>query len=359
MGHPADLPAIGPPEVPVRQAVPRSTRLPPSARRGHSRLDTMRMVTEGVIDERTTDASHGRGDRRGLLVCLLAGLLAALLAGHRAIPNVHGFGSLVDSATPLLGLGVPPLALAAALRRSRRALAAVLLPAVVWAALYGGAWLPPAAGAGPAAIRVASQNLRSGNPDPAATVAPLAGSGADLIALQEVDEEDRVDAALRGRYPHQATVSTVALWSRWPIRDSAGVDTGLGWTRALRAVVAAPGGDLVVYVVHLGSARAGHTATRDETLTALAATVRDDHAPRLVVLGDLNTAATDRVFVPLTRLLHDAQADAGQGFGFTWPAQLPVTRPDHVLYRGLTPTAAGVLRTPDSDHRAVTAGFRW
>jgi vancomycin resistance protein VanJ len=77
-----------------------------------------------------------------------------------------------------------------------------------------------------------------------------------------------------------------------------------------------------------------------------------------VVLGDLNTAPTDRVFTPLTRLLRDAQADAGRGFGFTWPASVPVTRPDHVLYRGLTPTDAGVLRTPASDHRAVTAGFR-
>jgi vancomycin resistance protein VanJ len=124
-------------------------------------------------------------------------------------------------------------------------------------------------------------------------------------------------------------------------------------------VVAAPEGDLAVYVVHLGSARAGHTATRDETVAALAATVRADPADRLVVLGDLNTATTDRVFDPLTRLLGDAQAAAGQGFGFTWPAELPVTRPDHVLYRGLTPTTAGVVRTPDSDHRAVTAGFRW
>ncbi|MCW3818100.1 endonuclease/exonuclease/phosphatase family protein [Micromonospora sp. DR5-3] len=316
-------------------------------------------MTEQMVDERAAGDPTGRPGRRGLLVSLLAVLLAVLLAGHRAVPNVRGLGSLVDSVTPLLGLGVPPLALAALLRRSRRALLAVLLPAVVWAALFGSAWLPSAASAGPTSVRVASQNLRSGNPDPAATVGALAGAEADLIGLQEVDDDDRVDAALRERYPHRAAVSTVALWSRWPIRDSVGVDTGLGWDRALRAVVAAPQGDLAVYVVHLGSARAGHTATRDETLAALAATVRTDPAPRLVVLGDLNTATTDRVFAPLTRLLHDAQADAGQGFGFTWPAELPVTRPDHVLYRGLTPTAAGVLQTPDSDHRAVTAGFRW
>ncbi|MGC5020001.1 endonuclease/exonuclease/phosphatase family protein [Micromonospora sp. DT47] len=316
-------------------------------------------MTDSRIDEPVRGGAGRSGDRRGLVVVLLAVLLAAVLAGHRAIPNAHGLGSLLDSVTPLLGLGVPVLALAALLRRSRRALVAVLVPATVWILTYGGAWLAPAAGGGLAGVRVASQNLRAGNPDPTATVAPLAESGADLIALQEVDDGDRLAPGLRQRYPHRAAVSTVALWSRYPIRDSAGVDTGLGWTRALRAVVATPQGDLVVYVVHLGSARAGQTATRDETVRSLARTVGADRADRLVVLGDLNTASTDRVFVPLTRLLRDAQADAGRGFGFTWPSRLPVTRPDHVLYRGITPTAAGVLRTPASDHRAVTAGFRW
>ncbi|GAA2699323.1 endonuclease/exonuclease/phosphatase family protein [Micromonospora olivasterospora] len=310
----------------------------------------------------TTDEAAGsarlRG-RRGLLLTVLAVLLAAVLAGHRAVPNLRGLGSLLDSVTPLLGLAVPVLAVAGLLRRSRLALLAVLLPATVWAVLYGRALLPPAGGSGPVTLRVASQNLRAGNPDPAATVDSLAAGGADLIALQEVDGDDRVAGALRERYPHHAAVTTVALWSRYPVREYAGVDTGLGWTRALRAVVATPDGDLVVYVAHLGSARAGHTATRDETVRELAAAVRADAAPRLVVLGDLNTATTDRVFAPLARLLRDAQADAGQGFGFTWPAGLPVTRPDHVLYRGLTPTSAGVVRTPASDHRAVVASFRW
>ncbi|QLQ40424.2 endonuclease/exonuclease/phosphatase family protein [Micromonospora robiginosa] len=316
-------------------------------------------MTEQMVDERAAGEPAGRRGRRGIVVVTCAVLLTALLLGHRAVPNVQGLGSLVDSVTPLLGLGVPLLGLAALLRRSRRALLAVLLPALVWAGLFGRAWLPPAAGADGTAVRVASQNLRAGNPDPAATVGALAGDAPDLIGLQEVDDDQRVAPALAGRYPHRTSVSTVALWSRWPIREAHGVDTGLGWDRALRAVVAAPPGDLTVYVVHLGSARAGHTATRDETVTALARTVRADPAERLVVLGDLNTATTDRAFTPLTRLLGDAQAEAGQGFGFTWPAQVPLTRPDHVLYRGLTPTTAGVVHTPDTDHRAVTAGFRW
>ncbi|GIG87349.1 membrane protein [Plantactinospora endophytica] len=301
----------------------------------------------------------GRGRRRGTLILVAAALLTALMAGHRLIPNVRGLGSLVDSGAPFLGLGVPLLVLAAALRRSRIALAGALVPAVLWAVLFGTAWLP-AGGGGSAQLRVASQNLRAGNPDPAGTVTRLADTEADLIGLQEVSGDTRapVAGALAERYPHRAGVSTVALWSRFPIREEQGVDTGLAWTRALRAVVAAPGGDVVVYVVHLGSARAGDTGTRDRTVAALAGQIRQDPAERLIVLGDLNTATTDRMIEPLTELLHDAQADAGRGPGFTWPAALPLTRPDHVLYRGLTVAYAGVVRTPASDHRAVTAGFR-
>ncbi|WP_422769301.1 endonuclease/exonuclease/phosphatase family protein [Plantactinospora sp. WMMC1484] len=301
----------------------------------------------------------GRAWRRGRPLLIAAALLTALIAGHRLIPNVRGLGSLVDSAAPFLGLGVPLLGLVALLRRSWIALAAALVPALLWVALFGTAWLPDGGG-GSVRLRVASQNLRAGNPDPAATVASLAGTGPDLIALQEIsgDTREPVAGVLVERYPHRAAVSTVALWSRFPIREDVGVDTGLAWTRALRAVVAAPGGDVVVYVVHLGSARAGDTGTRDRTVATLADRIRHDRAERLIVLGDLNTASTDRMIEPLTELLHDAQADAGRGPGFTWPAALPVTRPDHVLYRGLTAAYARVLRTPASDHRAVTAGFR-
>jgi vancomycin resistance protein VanJ len=294
-----------------------------------------------------------------LLIVVAAIVLTAALAGRRFIPNVRGLGSLVDSGAPFLGLGVPLLMIAALVRRSRRALVAVLLPALTWGALFGGVWLPAHAG-GPVELRVASQNLRANNPDPVATLRALVATDPDLVALQEIagGRRDAVEETLRGRYPHRAVESTVALWSRWPIREYVGVDTGLAWTRALRAIVAVPQGDVVVYVVHLGSARPGHTATRDHTVDVLSAALRTDGARRIIVLGDLNTATTDRAISPLTDQLHDAQADAGRGFGFTWPSALPVTRPDHVLYRGLTAVSAGVVRTPASDHRAVVAGFR-
>ncbi|MDG4766302.1 endonuclease/exonuclease/phosphatase family protein [Solwaraspora sp. WMMD406] len=316
-------------------------------------------MTTHKIDVAVGDAAARPTHRRGARTSAVALLLAGLLAGHQFVPNVRGLGSLLDSVIPFLGLGIMPLVAVALLRRSAPALGSVLVPTVVWTASFGIVWLPGPAD-GPAELTVISQNVRAGNPDPAATVNVLLDADPDLIALQEISEHGHrpIAAALAPRYPHRVVLSTVALWSRWPIQQAVGVDTGLDWTRALRAVVAGPTGDIVVYVVHLGSARAGDTVLRDRTVATLAATLRQERADRLIVVGDFNTATTDRVITPLTDLLRDAQADAGSGPGFTWPAPLPVTRPDHVLYRGFTATAAGVVRTPASDHRAVFAGFR-
>ena len=290
---------------------------------------------------------------------VLATLVTAALAFHRFVPNVRGLGSLADTIAPLLLLAVPVLLAGAALARSRTAVAAVAIPLLVWALQFGRAWLPKGDGDAPTQLRVAGQNLDASNPDPAATVGAVAATGADVVALVEVAEplREAVGSAMGGRYDHHARVSTVELWSRFPIRDYAGVDTELGWTRALRAVVQTPRGEVTVYAVHLGSARPGVTASRDRSLRALADAVAQDPAARLVVLGDLNTAITDRAIAPLRAHVRDAQGDAGRGPGATWPATLPVIRPDQILYRGLTATNARVVRTPETDHRAVVAGF--
>ncbi len=303
------------------------------------------------------EPARSRPSWRAWLVIAAALLLAAFLAGHWLVPNRHGVGSVLDSIAPLFGLAVPVLAIAALLVRSGKALLAVLLPAVIWLAMFGGALLPPPGG--PVELRVVTQNLYASNPDPATTVRALAAVGPDLIALQEASGGtiEELAGELAETYPHHAIKSTVGLLSKHPITKVTGVDTGLDWTRALRAVVKAPQGDIAVYVVHLGSARINETDTRDHTIDMLAKALRADKAERVLVLGDLNTAATDRAIAPLSALLHDAQADAGWGWGFTWPSTLPVMRPDHVLYRGFTATQAGTLRTPGTDHRAVTSGF--
>ncbi len=170
-------------------------------------------------------------------------------------------------------------------------------------------------------------------------------SEADLLAAQEVTAQCGLD------YPHHFAVGTVALWSRYPITDSARLDLDLGWYRALRATVNAPHGPVTVFVAHLGSVRPGATEDRDRSLRRLAELARAQSGP-VLVLGDLNTASTDREMA-----LFQGFQDARSGFGFTWPAAFPVVRLDHVLYRGLTPGSATTSAANGSDHRAAVAGF--
>ncbi|MFB9430849.1 endonuclease/exonuclease/phosphatase family protein [Streptoalloteichus tenebrarius] len=291
-----------------------------------------------------------------MLIAVAAVALALVLAGHRLVPDVAGVGTVLDSGLPWLGALVPVLALVALVGRARRSLLALTAPALVWVLMFGSAFAPGGAPPGPADLTVVTQNLYARNPDPGRTLAELAATGADLVAVQEMANRSAAEV-LDEAYPHHVVVGTVGLWSRHPIRDHAPLDLGLGWPRALRARVATPRGEVVVLVAHLGSARPGATADRDRSLAHLTeAVAREDQ--RVLVLGDLNTASTDRRMADLTDTLRDAQREAGVGLGFTWPATFPVTRPDHVLFRGLTAVDAAVVRTSGSDHRAATARLR-
>lgn len=298
------------------------------------------------------------GRRAGGLISLPAVVLAALLAAHRAVPGAPG--TLIDTALPWLGLGVPALAAAAALRRAWPTLAVVLLPAVVWAGMFGESFVRTPPG-GPYDLRAVSQNMYAGNEVPEDTAAELIATKADVLAVQEL-AYGSYPRELDRAYPHQVVRGTVGLWSRWPITASEPVSLKMGWTRALRAEIGTPAGRLTVIVAHLGSARPGATKERDATMGRLALVVRKaaeaDRAGRLLVLGDLNTATTDREMGALVPPLREAQETAGEGFGFSWPADFPVTRPDHILYRGIKAVGAAAIRTPGTDHRAVRADFR-
>jgi vancomycin resistance protein VanJ len=300
-----------------------------------------------------------RTSRAGRALAIVAIVTALMIAGHGLVPDVRGLGSLVDTAAPWLGLAVPLLALGAFLARSKLAAVAIVLPLVVWLVAFGSAWLQ--SGGGSPDLRVANQNVDADNANPAATLRSVVGTHADIIGLEEVTASSApvIATTLRNTYPYYVQESTVQLWSRYPISDFSGVDLGLSWTRALRAEVATPKGPVTVYVVHLASARAGQTATRDSTMDALVDRIRTDASPRIVLLGDLNTASTDRVLTPLARLLRDTQAAAGRGLGFTWPSAFPLTRPDHIMTRGLTATQSSVVDTSGSDHRAITAGLHF
>ncbi|GAA0972762.1 endonuclease/exonuclease/phosphatase family protein [Acrocarpospora macrocephala] len=293
--------------------------------------------------------------RRAVMV--LAAVLAAVLAGHRLLPELGGFTPVLESVLPWIGLGVPLLLAAALASRSVPAIVATLVPAVVWGVLFGPGLLRSPPG-GPSDLSVATLNVGVTNSLSGTAVRTLS-EGRDLVALQELTPGGPAAKELNNRYPHHYQVGTVGLWSRYPLEGARKVDVGLGWARALRAVTKSPKGEVTVYVMHLASARPGETEFRDETLEAAGKLIAEDESKRLLLLGDLNTATTDRHREDLVPPLTDAQQQAGQGFGFTWPARFPITRPDHILYRGMTATTATVEEAAGSDHRAAAATLRF
>lgn len=296
------------------------------------------------------------------MIAVLALALAAAIWFAPSVPSWQGLDTGWNSFLPWSAVLVALLALLALVRRAWWGLAAVLVPALVWSAAFVPQLLPAGGAVGSAPdLLVATQNIGATNPRPAAAAEALVTAGAGLVAVQELSSttgaaaQQQLDAA----YAHHTTIGTVGLWSNWDLGQTRRLELGLGWARALRVPVEHPLGEIAVYVVHLASVRPGDTAARDAGLQELSAMIAADPAARVMVMGDLNTAGTDPRFAELTDQLTDSRAATGSGFGFTWPSGLPLTRPDHVLVRGLTVTSDAVLDGTGSDHRAVLAGVRF
>ncbi|NEA35771.1 endonuclease/exonuclease/phosphatase family protein [Streptomyces sp. SID13031] len=302
--------------------------------------------------------------RRGWFIAVLAILTALPLLFHRQVPNSIGnLGSLLDTFLPWVGIAIPILAVAAIVRRSATAGVALLIPALIWAGMYGNALLP-GKGGGAYDLRVLSHNVDAANKDPEKTAQDLLAADADIVALEEITSGDLkiYKAAFAKTYPHVVARGTVALWSKYPVEESESVDVGFAWTRALRAEVATPEGKVAVYVAHLASVRVGASGftsnQRNETIEQLGQQIAQEKLAGVIVMGDFNGTANDRSLAPLTYGLRSAQGAAGFGFGFTWPAKFPMARIDHIMVRGVTPTRAWVMDSTGSDHRPVVAELR-
>ncbi|MEV1174827.1 endonuclease/exonuclease/phosphatase family protein [Nonomuraea sp. NPDC049784] len=290
------------------------------------------------------------------LVIVVSAVVAVAMAGHQLIPALGGFTPVMESLLPWIGLTVPLLLLAAAVARSRAAALAALVPGVVWAVMFGSTLLRTPPG-GPSDLAVGTVNVGVTNNASGEAVRMIA-KDLDLLAAQELTSGGPAAKQLNKMFKYHYPVSTVGLWSRYPISEPKPLDVGLGWPRALRAVVSTPKGKVTVYVMHLASARPGATTSRDASLARARKLIDADPSKRILLLGDLNTATTDRGMRGLTPPLVDAQTAAGDGFGFTWPSEFPITRPDHILFKGMTATKAGVAPATGSDHRAAIASLR-
>ena len=309
--------------------------------------------------------SGWRGDpriwRRGIVTAAVAVLLALVMLLHARIPNrIGNLGSLTETFLPWLGLLVPVLLLIGLLRKSATALIALVVPVAVWLNLFGGLLTDKTGSGGD--LTVATHNVNADNPDPAGTARDVAASGADVVALEELKASvvPVYERALASTYRYHSVQGTVGLWSKYPMTDVKAVDIKLGWTRAMRATVAAPGGDVAFYVAHLPSVRvkleAGFTARqRDTSADALGEAIANEPLKRKVLLGDLNGTMNDRALNGVTAQLRSTQGAAGSGFGFSWPASFPMARIDQILVQGVEPVSSWTLPATGSDHLPIAA----
>ncbi|OKI78078.1 hypothetical protein AMK12_19005 [Streptomyces sp. TSRI0395] len=318
--------------------------------------------------------------KRGRVLAAVALLLGLFLLLHASIPNrVGNLGSLVETFLPWFGLAIPVLLAGALLRRSVLAVVALLLPAVVWLNLFGGLLTDKSHPGGD--LTVVSHNVGADNPDAVGTARALAASGADVLALEELDPGAlrTYEKELAAAYPHHEVLGTVGVWSRLPLSDTRTVDVEmdagplgdakpadvkLGYNRGLRTTVATDHGPLAVYVAHLGSVRVNPRAglssgRRDAGAQALGRAVAAERNERVVLLGDLNGTVDDRAYEDVTSRMRSAQEAAGDGFGFSWPATFPVVRIDQILVRGVEPESSWVLPATGSDHLPVAARVSW
>ncbi|MFI6283467.1 endonuclease/exonuclease/phosphatase family protein [Streptomyces sp. NPDC051018] len=309
-----------------------------------------------------------RGDRgiwrRGLVVASFAVLIALLMLLHAQLPNrIGNLGSLSETFLPWLGVVFVPLLLVAALwRRSATALIALLFPVIVWFNLFGGLLTDKSSGRGD--LTVATHNVNAENPDPEGTAEEVAASGADVLALQELDhgQVPTYERALSSAYKYHSVQGTVGLWSKYPLSGTRPVEIRVGWTRAMRSVVTTPQGEVAVYVAHMPSVRvkmrAGFTANqRDNSADALGEAIADEPVRKVVLLGDLNGTMNDRALNAITSQMRSTQGAAGDGFGFSWPASFPMARIDQILVKGVEPVSSWTLPRTDSDHLPIAAGI--
>jgi vancomycin resistance protein VanJ len=306
-----------------------------------------------------------RGDRgiwrRGVVVAVLALLVALAMVLHAQVPNsVGNLGSLTETFLPWLGIAIPLLLALAIVRKSAIALIAVLVPTIVWLNLFGGLVTSKTGSGGD--LMVVTHNVNADNADPSGTAGDVAASGADVVALEELTETavPVYEKALAATYPYHEVVGTVGLWSKYPMSATKPVDIKLGWERAMRSTVTTPEGPVAVYVAHLPSVRvkleAGFTARqRDKSANALGEAIADEPIQDVVLLGDLNGTMNDRALNAVTAQMRSTQGAAGDGFGFSWPASFPMARIDQIMVRGLEPMASWTLPETGSDHLPVAA----
>jgi endonuclease/exonuclease/phosphatase (EEP) superfamily protein YafD len=178
-----------------------------------------------------------------------------------------------------------------------------------------------------------SYNLLGWNQHTAQIVAALRASGADLIALQELNPE--VGAAIARdlalEYPYQALelrygVAGMGVISRYPLHAPDRQLPGGHWIGPPQLLSVAFGDQIVdlanIHAVSFGNctlAEIEGSLRERERQAQLVANLAHAGARPLIVMGDFNMTERSVAYALLTAALTDAWRAGGHGLGHTFP----------------------------------------
>lgn len=267
----------------------------------------------------------------------------------------------------------------AALSRPRRAWLG-LLPPLLWFVLVLLPFRTHKSETGD--FSVLSWNIQAGLSGPEKIAQVLAETKADVIALQEarvpsaqpggVDPLPAILKALNcqvargGERGELVILSRLAMWSQ-RLHNLGGL------SQALEQPLERDGKVIHIIDVHLmtgdpqGILRDEPAVSRKRVLLSAATRrVQADSLTRVVqnikdpvvLLGDFNLPPSSIAYRTLSSSLTDTFAEAGWGWGLSYPASCPFWRIDYIWCKGLTPVSCQVLALPGSDHRALLCHFK-
>ncbi|MHB1192947.1 MAG: endonuclease/exonuclease/phosphatase family protein [Longimicrobiales bacterium] len=238
----------------------------------------------------------------------------------------------------------------------------------------------------PEGLRVMTYNIHFGDPDLSAITEVICTSGADVVALQEVD----VRWSERSAFADQASeiASRCGMEFRYgPIYDMPPLEPGkpnrqfgvalltrfpvVSWknhlltrlstqedvpptpmTGFLQVTLDVGGTEVDVFSTHLDYRR--DPAVRKTQVAEMVAVLGDLSRPT-ILMGDMNAGPGQEELAPLFARLRDAWAGQSDP-GNTIPVDAPTNRIDYVFLAGpLRAVSARVLDTTASDHRPVVA----
>ena len=250
---------------------------------------------------------------------------------------------------------VAVLASAAALRRPALLVVAASLVAFGLVTILGPRL--PRTGPPPAdSFRLASANVFSGNPTPAAAVHELLAAGADVEVAVETDPAFRRVLTEADRdHPSTAQDDQLVVRSRYPV-TALPDPPGLPARRILRVSIDAPSGPFVLYAVHALNPLSESTfADQLEWVDRLRASASQEDVP-VVLAGDFNMSDRQLGYRRMTSEHVDAITAAGWGHT-TYPHGLwgpLLLRIDHVFMPQAWCSAdARTFDVPGSDHDGV------